>query len=466
MLTSTAHARARGASRRLARALSGALSVAMTAALLALCLLATSTTPARADDVAEATVLFNRGNEHFQRAMRLRGERRTRELEAALEQYFESLQRVRSRNVIYNTALVLEALDRAPEAFNHWSEYLAVEGLSDTELADGRQHRDALRPRVAIFDVDATAVAEVWVDRRDLGARGRTPLELALPPGEHVLFFAAAGHREAQARASAELGATARVRVQLEVLPVWLQVLAPADAILEIDGGRVTPGQSVPIPPGAHVARVSSGDRVLAERRFEVMVGAAPMVIDMTSALGGGVAAGVIEVVVSTAARVEIDGVVQGEGERVEATVAPGPHELRVTAPGRRPWTGSQLFETFPARLEVQLAEGGRGWVHAFRAVFGLMTISALPFGIGYLVSASQAHDANQQWRNEATAQSLSWNTTAVDVSWSIVAGLGGLSILFLALDAGGGESSATLTVEPAPGGGQLSLRGSFGGAL
>lgn len=462
MLTSTAHACAGGASRRLARALWTALA----GALLALSLLAGPSAPVRADDVAEATVLFNRGNEHFQRAMRLRGERRTRELEAALEQYFESLQRVRSRNVIYNTALVLEALDRAPEAFNHWSEYLAVDGLSEAELADGRQHREALRPRVAVFDLDTTAPSEVWVDRRDLGARGRTPLELALPPGEHVFFFAAAGHREAQSRASAELGATARVRVQLEVLPVWLQVLAPADAILEIDGGRVTPGQSVPIPPGAHVARVSSGDRVLAERRFEVMVGAAPMVIDMTSALGGGVTAGVVEVVVSTAARVEVDGVVQGEGERVEATVAPGAHELRVTAPGRQPWTGSQLFETFPARLDVHLAEGGRGWVHAGRAIFGFMTITALPFGIGYLVSAAQARDANELARNETTAESLRWNTAAVDVSWSIVAGLGGLSVLFLALDAGGGESSATLSVEPAPGGGQLSLRGSFGGAL
>jgi hypothetical protein len=439
----------------------------MRVALVGAALMILPTTAVQADDVTEATVLFQRGNEHFQRAMRLRGERRTRELEAALAQYFDSLQRVRSRNVIYNTALVLEALDRAPEAFNHWTEYLAVEGLSEAEQADGRQHRDALRPRVAVFAVEANATADVWVDRRDLGARGRTPLELALPPGAHTFFLAAGGHREAQAQASGELGGTTPVRVTLEVLPVWVQVLAPEGAILEIDGGRVAPGQSVPVPPGPHVARVSSGDRLLAERRFEALVGAAPMVLDMTSALGGGVAVGgVVEVAVSTAARVEIDGVVQGEGERVEATLSPGPHQVRVSAPGHRAWEGAQLFQQFPARLDVRLAPGGNGWVHAGRAVFGFLTITALPFGVGFLVDASFRRDANQSAMDAATAEALTDATLRTDVTWSVVAGLGALSVLFLALDDGGGESTATLSVEPAAGGATLSLRGSFGGAL
>ena len=185
-------------------------------------LLATPLAPtrARADDVSEAGAAFARGNEHFQRSMRLRGDRRRRELEAALDQYFESLSRVRSRNVLYNAALVLEALDRADEAFNHWTEYLAVPDLSEAELADGRQHRDALALRVAVFEVNASAGAEIWIDRRDLGSRGRAPLTIALPPGEHTFYFAAAGYRESQVRATGEVGRTERVVAQLSMLPV------------------------------------------------------------------------------------------------------------------------------------------------------------------------------------------------------------------------------------------------------
>lgn len=455
MITSTSHVRPSGVARWLA----------ITVAALLLCL-ASAPSAARADDIAEATVLFNRGNEHFQRATRLRGERRRQALEAALEQYFESLQRVRSRNVLYNTALVLEALDRAPEAFNHWSEYLGIAGLTEAELADGRQHRDSLRPRVAAFRVEAEADAEVWVDRRDLPSRGRTPLELALPEGEHTFFLAAGGHRETQASGLGRLGETTTIRVRLEVLPVWVQVLAPEGVILEIDGGRVVPGQSVPMPPGQHLARVSRDGRVLSERRFDVLVGSAPMVIDMTSALGGAAGAGIVHIAVSAPATVEIDGVVQGEGAEVSATVGPGTHELRVSAPGLRSWEGSQHFETFPARLEVRLAAQPDVAILAGRGVFGFLTIAALPFAIGYLVDASLARDRNQRDMDPTSAEHLSWTTNAVDVAWSITAALGGVSILFLALDAGGGDSTATLSVEPAPGGGTLSLRGTFGGAL
>jgi len=425
-----------------------------------------SPTIACADDEAEATVLFASGNEHFQRAMRLRGERRTRELEAALDQYVQSLERVRSRNVLYNAALVLEALDRPREAFNHWTEYLQVEGLTEAELTDGRQHREALRPRVAVFEIRATATAEVWVDRRDLGSRGRTPLEIALPEGEHTFYLAAAGHRETRATATGALGQVSRVSVELEVLPVWVQVLAPEGSVLEIDGGRVTPGQSVPLPPGPHLARVSVADRVLAERRFEAMVGAAPLVIDMTSALGAGGAPGVLDVTVSTAARVEVDGVVVGEGEAVRAMVPPGPHQLRVSAGGYEPWVGSQDLTTFPATLSVSLTRRASTGILVARGILGGLTLVGAGVGIWALVNANDARLTNERLGNPVSASGLENATAAVDILWSITGVLGGLSVLFLVLDPGGGESSATFSVEPAPGGATLSLRGSFGGVL
>lgn len=409
---------------------------------------------ARADDVAEASVLFARGNELFQRAMRLRGERRRRELESALALYVDSLARVRSRNVLYNAALVLEALERIPEAYNHWSEYLAIEGLTEAERADGLQRRDALRPRVAAFEIESSTPAEVWVDRRDLGSRGRTPLSIALPEGEHVFYFTADGHRETQVRASGILGETTRVRATLEPLPVSVQVLAPEGAVLEIDGERAVPGQSIPLPPGTHVARVSMGDRLFAERRFEVLVGAAPLVLDMTSALGATAAApGLLEVLVPVAARLEIDGVAMGEGETVRAMVSPGPHHLRVSAPGRRDWTGTHTFTTFPARLSVRLAEDTQDWVHVLRGVSGGLAALALVGGVGTLFLASVAHDENLRNPVDSTADRLAAATLAVDVTWSVTAALGAAAIGLLFVDAGGGESTATLSFEPTLGG-------------
>lgn len=424
---------------------------------------------ARADDVSEAAALFGRGNEHFQRAMRLRGPRRRRELELALEQYSESLGRVRSRNVLYNAALVLEALERTPEAFNYWTEYLAVEGLDEQELADGRWHRDALRLQVAVFVLRANAPAEVWIDRRDLGSRGRTPLEIALSEGQHTFYFAAGGHQETQVTASGALGGTTDVSATLEALPVWLQVLAPEGAVLEIDGGRVTPGQSVPMPPGAHLARVSSGGRTLAERRFELLAGSAPMVIDMTSALGVSSAGGggVVRFVLDTAAQLEIDGVVQASGATEhEATLSQGPHRIRVTAPGHSPYEGTPSFEVFPARLEVSLASGASGWIYAGRAVLGPLAILGLLSGGLALPVASLMRDENARSRTEDSADALRTWTLVTDVAWSVTAALGAASIAFLLADPGGGESTATFSVQPAPGGGMASWTYRFGGAL
>src|SRR5688572_29893881 len=85
------------------------------------------------DDTSRATALFASGNQHLQAAQRLRGDRRTRELEAALADYQSSLAIVRSRNVLFNASLALEQLGREGEAFNFLAEYLRVPGLSDDE---------------------------------------------------------------------------------------------------------------------------------------------------------------------------------------------------------------------------------------------------------------------------------------------------------------------------------------------
>jgi hypothetical protein len=63
-------------------------------------------------------------------------------------------------------------------------------------------------------------------------------------------------------------------------------------------------------------------------------------------------------------------------------------------------------------------------------------------------------------------ASALRTATNITDVLWSIGAVTGAVAVILLVVDAGGGEGSATLSVAPTLGGGTLSLRGTFGGAL
>jgi hypothetical protein len=173
-----------------------------------------------ADRNAEARVYFERGNRHLDLAMRSRGAQRTHLLEEALRSYADSLRIVRSRNVVFNAALAFEELGRLQEAFAYYTEYLTASDLTDDERVLAEQRRGALRERVAVVRVQSEPPgAEVFVDRLDLAARGRTPLELALDPGEHTLHLALDDHYPAQAQVAALRGETTQVAVVLDALP-------------------------------------------------------------------------------------------------------------------------------------------------------------------------------------------------------------------------------------------------------
>ena len=66
-------------------------------------------------------------------------------LQRSLGAYVDSLQIVRSRNALFNAAIVLGELERYDESFNYFSEYLAIEGLSEADRAEATKRRDALQ---------------------------------------------------------------------------------------------------------------------------------------------------------------------------------------------------------------------------------------------------------------------------------------------------------------------------------
>lgn len=175
---------------------------------------------------AEARVYFEEGNRLFEQANRARAAQRTELLQRSLEAYVDSLRIVRSRNALFNAAIVLGELGRNDEAFNYFSEYLAIEGLTEADLENATARRDALRSDVAVLQVTSEPEgALLWVDRKDLAPRGETPIELALPPGEHRAFIEKEGFAPVERTQTTVRGVT--TVLSLALLPMAVESVAP-----------------------------------------------------------------------------------------------------------------------------------------------------------------------------------------------------------------------------------------------
>ncbi|MBS1153792.1 MAG: TonB-dependent receptor, partial [Myxococcaceae bacterium] len=184
---------------------SGRVKSASTAVLCAGALLLS--TVAAADNTAdEADVAFSLGNQAYGK----------RDYEKALSAYLLSNRLVPNRNVLFNIARCFEALDKYDEAFRYYFE-LSSEQLATDDAREVRQALARLTPKVALLTVSSEpGDADVYVDREDLGSRGRTPLTLALSPGPHTVILKRAGYRNAQGKASLSRGRDSKLKVPLE----------------------------------------------------------------------------------------------------------------------------------------------------------------------------------------------------------------------------------------------------------
>ena len=431
--------------------------------VLGLALLASSiaSSASAQDDTARASALFASGNAHLTAASRAHGERQSRELTAALADYTASLAIVRSRNVLYNASLALEMLGRAPEAFDHLTEYLAVPGLSETDRAEATRRREALRPRVAVLAIETSpAGAAIWVDRRDLASRGTSPLEVAVAAGEHQLWARLSGHQERQVRATATLGATTPVSIALEAEPVGLQVLAPSGAPLTLDGAPIAAGTLLSIAPGPHVVRLDIAGAPV-ERRFEALPGAPTMVLDLGAAAGAAirpVTGATLVVEANLEARVRVDGLVVGGGRRVEIPVVPGEHEITVDAEARLPYAGRRTFETGErAELRVTLREQPGPPVPAI--VLGVATGVVALGAAGLTFSASQALDGYNVCTTDCRARFDDAQTLGLVTygAWALTGALAVTELIVLLSGQGSASpSEGSFALVPLPGGGVL----------
>ncbi|MCS6899826.1 MAG: TonB-dependent receptor [Myxococcales bacterium] len=202
---------------------------------------------ARADDVAdEAELYFRIGAEKFM----------GRDFRGALEYFLRSNRLVRNRNVMFNIAKSYEQLGQLNDAYRYYT--LALEGETDsTARKIVEASLTALQARVALLQVETDPPgANIYIDRKDLGARGAAPRILAFPPGKVRVLADLAGHEDATpVEVQLAVGKTVKVRLTLQKILGIVQVEgAPPEATVSVDSGPIEAlgAGSLGLAPGRH----------------------------------------------------------------------------------------------------------------------------------------------------------------------------------------------------------------------
>ena len=220
---------------------------------LVLGLLGVQSKHARADDLADQAELeFSLGADYYQRA----------DYKLALEHFLISNRLVANKNVLFNIARSYEQLKAYPAAFRYY--FQALEGESDPDarakitsaLAQIKQYVTVLR--ITTHPAGAT----LYIDRKDLGARGTSPLLLGLAPQAYQVIAELPGYEPA--RLDVPLAPAGReVELALELKPILGEVSFTGEpgAVVTLQGEpNIAPFElprTLSLPAGPHHALVT-----------------------------------------------------------------------------------------------------------------------------------------------------------------------------------------------------------------
>jgi outer membrane receptor protein involved in Fe transport len=278
----------------------------------------------------EADFRFHRVAQLFQKG----------KIEEALGEFLASNHLVHNRNAVFNIARSFQLLQRYNEAYRWYNDILAEENVPAGDRAAVQQALRLLQPSLALLRVESDPPgATVYIDRQDLGARGQTPVVLALPPGKANAIVELAGHRPASAQVELSAGATRLVKLSPQ--RIWGALFVsgePDGAEVRVDRLDTPPRPArgkLRVMPGEHLVFVSkSGFR---GEQLSVQVppdGAVPIQFRLTPLPPP---SGKIVVRASVeGALVRIDGKEMGFTPDV-IDVPVGWHQLEVSAEGREP---------------------------------------------------------------------------------------------------------------------------------
>ncbi|MEO8799388.1 MAG: TonB-dependent receptor, partial [Polyangiaceae bacterium] len=281
-----------------------------------------------ADNLAdEADLQFKLGADAYQKA----------DFTNALEHFLASNRLVRNRNVIFDIARSYEELHNAPSAYRYYVE--ALEG--ETRTDQKQRIEDALKriaPSVAVLKVTTDPPgATVFLDRKDLGARGNTPRNLGLGAGKFKVMVELPGYEPAE-RANVDLvvGKEADVDFKLVAILGTVRVDGENGATVRLDSEDGPIVGTIPcilqLHPGRHTLfvhklgyqvdavpiDVPARGNVTAHARLSAQTGAVVINTDIRDAL------------------VSIDDQPSGFTPAV-LSVPVGKHHIKVTLSGFRP---------------------------------------------------------------------------------------------------------------------------------
>jgi outer membrane receptor for ferrienterochelin and colicin len=293
---------------------------------LSICLfLACSSRSALADDVAdEADLEFRIGAERYTAA----------DYRGALEHFLASNRLAPNRNVVFNIARTYEKLERYPEAFRYYTTAFSEEtdGAARARIAAAL---DSIRPHVAVLEITTRPEgATLYVDRKDLGARGESPRTLGVAPGAYKIIAELPGHYPAEAVVErAPAGVATKVDLVLRPVLGRIRVEGTRGARVHVDDPASLPRCVIPcaleLPAGRHSLHLSLDGYRNAEVTTEV---AARGEVSVSAPLDQ-VTGTLVVTTDEPGALVQVDGHEKGFSP-VILTLPVGEHEMRLSLRG------------------------------------------------------------------------------------------------------------------------------------
>ncbi|APR80285.1 TonB-dependent receptor [Minicystis rosea] len=286
---------------------------------------------ARAGGLAdEAELHFQIGAESYQKG----------DFRGALEHFFISNRLVPNRNVVFNIARTYEQMKRWADAHRYFTDALEEEDRPQ-QIQNIQAGLARVTPYVALLKVESDPPgATIYIDRKDLGSRGKAPRALALAEGKYRVIAELDGHEPATS-APIEIKAGSQIVVPLKLT----RIVGTIEVAVEGEGGATVHLDdehapaickapcSFEAPPGRHLIyftregfqAVPRQVNVVARQTVKTTVSLAPL----TGSL-----------VVSADERdavVEIDGKPMGFTPAVIQNVAVGKRHVRVALRGYAP---------------------------------------------------------------------------------------------------------------------------------
>lgn len=326
------------------------LSAALVVLLLSVLVLLA---PARGQTVAPSLDLAEEADLHFRLGV---DAYRAGDFRQALVHLLHSNRMAPNKNVIFNIAKAYEQLGEYPQAWRHYADYLDLE-TDPARRAAAEEARARIQSKVALLQVETQPPgATIYVDRKDLGARGKTPRALALEPGSHKILVELDGYEPAESKpVDIKLGTEFKVIIPMrQILGTVILEGTPRGASVHVDDEAspavgLLPG-ALDLPPGNHVLIVTHPGYQTQRQLVTVVARETVVSVVNLDLVTGTLVVNAIE----RGALIEIDGEAAGFTPAVLPAVAAGNHTLRVTLPGFRPY--EQVVDVKPNEQTVVTA--------------------------------------------------------------------------------------------------------------